>query len=330
MSPVNVDLKAAAGFLATHGRLLDRRRFEFLFGGPDTDAGAVLAAVDGYRNADGGYGWGLEPDLRAPESQPGGALHALEVFAEVGPTPRAREVFDWLGRIALPDGGVPFAVPVADPAGCAPFWVSADPRESSLQSTAFVAGVAHRVAARDPGLAGHPWLAGATRYCFDAIAALDRAPHAIELRFAVGFLDATYDSHPRAAELLDTLAAFIPDDGLVPVAGGIAGETMRPLDFAPLPDRPTRRLFDDDVIAEDLRRSPRARTPTAAGTSTSTATPPRPRWSGVDTRPWTRCPCCVPTGSRPAPARASATAPAPRSPRCRGVPGGSRCRRASG
>ena len=41
---------------------------------------------------DGGYGWGLEGDLRSPESQPAAALHAFEVFEEVAPatTPRAR------------------------------------------------------------------------------------------------------------------------------------------------------------------------------------------------------------------------------------------------
>jgi hypothetical protein len=249
---MTVDIAAAASFMATHARLLDRRRFEYLFGQGNADA--VLAAVDGYRNADGGYGWGLEPDLRAPESQPGGALHALEVFAEVGTTDRAVEVCDWLGGVSLPDGGVPFAVPVADPAGCAPFWVQADPKASSLQSTAFVAGVAHKVAARDERVAGHPWLQAATRYCLDAIAALEDAPHAIVLRFAVGFLDEVYDTHDETRPLLDKLGSFIPADGLVPVEGGKAGETLRPLDFAPLPGRPTRRLFDDDVIAADLRR----------------------------------------------------------------------------
>jgi len=249
---MTVDLEAAASFLATHGRLLDRRRFEFLFEGGD--ARAVLDAVDGYRNPDGGYGWGLEPDLRAAESQPGGALHALEVFAEVGPSARVVEVFDWLGGVCLADGGVPFAVPVRDPAGCAPFWVQADPGVSSLQSTAFVTGVAHRVAVRDSRVAEHPWLVAATRYCFDAIAGLDAAPHAIVLGFAVGFLDAVYDTHSEAAPLLDKLGAFIPADGLVPVAGGSEGETLRPLDFAPLPDRPARKLFSAAVIADDLRR----------------------------------------------------------------------------
>ena len=248
---MTVDLTAAASFLATHARLLDRRRFEFLFG--DVGAEAVLAAVDGYRNPDGGYGWGLEPDLRAAESQPGGALHALEVFAEAGPADRAVEVCDWLGRVSLPDGGVPFALPVADPAGCAPFWAHADPAASSLQSTAFVAVVAHQAAKRDERLAGHPWLVAATRYCLDAIAALDTAPHAIELRFAIGFLDAVYETEPAAAPLLGKLRSFVPDDGLVPVTGGKEGETMRPLDFAPLPG-PARELFDADVIAADLRR----------------------------------------------------------------------------
>ncbi|MQA09130.1 MAG: hypothetical protein GEU98_11405 [Pseudonocardiaceae bacterium] len=249
---MTIDLKAAASFLAGHGRLLDRRRFEFLFGRVAPDA--VLDAVDAYRNPDGGYGWGLEPDLRAPESQPGGALHALEVFAEVGPTPRAASVCDWLAGVSLPDGGVPFAVPVADPAACAPFWVQADPQVSSLQSTAFIAEVANRAAARDPQVAGHPWLAAATRYCFDAIAALDAAPHAIVLRFAVGFLDAVYESDAEAGPLLEKLGSFIPANGIVPVAGGAGGESMRPLDFAPLPDRPVRRLFSTEVIDGDLRR----------------------------------------------------------------------------
>ena len=73
-------LSAATAFMATHARILDRRRFDVLVG--DGAPEAVLAAVDGYRNPDGGYGWGLEPDLRSPESQPGGALHAFEAFVE--------------------------------------------------------------------------------------------------------------------------------------------------------------------------------------------------------------------------------------------------------
>ncbi len=125
--PMSPDLPAARSFMATHGRLLDRRRLELLLDGGDP--APVLGALEGYRNPDGGYGFGLEPDLRAPESQIGGAYHAFEVLAEIGPatTPRAGELCDWLASVTLPAGGLPFALPVADPAGCAPFWANADP-----------------------------------------------------------------------------------------------------------------------------------------------------------------------------------------------------------
>jgi hypothetical protein len=64
-------LIAARGFLAGQARLLDRRRFELFFEGADAEL--VLAASGAYRNSDGGYGHGLEPDLRAGESQPAAA-----------------------------------------------------------------------------------------------------------------------------------------------------------------------------------------------------------------------------------------------------------------
>jgi hypothetical protein len=251
---MEIDLPAAASFMATHARVLDRRRFELLFrsGGAD----AVLAALDGHRNADGGYGWGLEPDLRASESQPGGALHAFEVFAEVGPatTPRALELCDWLAQVALPDGGLPFALPVADAAGCAPFWAQADPARSSLQITAYVAAAAQRVAAHDPAVAGHEWLARATTYCVAAARDLGEAPHALVLTAALGLLDAVHDREPDAAGLLERLGALIPEGGLMHVGGGTEEELMRPLDFAPFPGRPVRALFAPELVAAELRR----------------------------------------------------------------------------
>ncbi|TWF75678.1 hypothetical protein FHX44_111562 [Pseudonocardia hierapolitana] len=248
---MGIDLAAAASFMARHARVLDRRRFAYLLGAADADA--VLAAVDGYRNADGGYGWGLEPDLRAPESQPGGALHALEAFADVAPvtTPRAVQVCDWLASVTLADGGLPFALPIADPAGCAPFWVGADPTVATLQSTAFALAAALRVGEHDPAVAEHPWLERATGYCIDAIRRIDDSVHAIELCFAVQVLDAAHDRRPEAPALLERLGAFIPDDGIVPVAGGAEGEALRPLDFAPTPG-PARGLFSAETIAAEL------------------------------------------------------------------------------
>ena len=247
-----IDLPAAMSFMAGHARTLDRRRMELLLG--SDDPGAVLAALDAYRNPDGGYGWGLEPDLRAPESQPGGALHAFEALADVAPvtSPRAVELCDWLASVSLADGGLPFALPVADDAAVAPFWADADPAVSSLQITSYVAAAARQVAACDAAVAGHEWLERATRYCLDAIAALGAAPHAIAINAALGLLDAAYETHPEAPALLRRLGDFIPADGRLPVAGGAEGESLGALDLAPFPDRPARALFRPDVVEREL------------------------------------------------------------------------------
>ena len=248
---MTIDLTAATGFMATHARVLDRRRFELLLG--TGDPYAVLAAADGYRNPDGGYGWGLEPDLRAPESQPGGALHAFEAFADAGvATPHAVELCDWLESVTLPDGGLPFALPVSDAAGVAPFWASADPTVSSLQITAYVAGTAHRTG--DPDVAAHPWLARATEYCLGAIAEVGDDPFAIAVLASLGFLDEVRDARPEADALIDRLGAAIPDSGRLAVRGGKADESLGPLDLSPFPGRPSRRLFAPELIEAELER----------------------------------------------------------------------------
>jgi hypothetical protein len=259
--PMSVDVSAAADFLAGSARVLDRRRFELLFG--DGNPGAVLAAVDGYRNPDGGYGWGLEPDLRSRTSQPGGALHAMEVFADLAParTARAAELCDWLASVSLPDRGLPFALPVPDPAACAPFWASADPTQSSLQITAVVAATAHRVAAGDALVADHPWLTRATDYCLTAIRELGPDPHAMVLAFAAQLVDAAAATTPGAADVVDVLRPHVPADGLLHVAGGAEDEFMRPLDFAPLPGGPARSLFGPGVVEADLERLAGAQQP---------------------------------------------------------------------
>jgi hypothetical protein len=249
-----VDLQAAAEFMAGGARTLDRRRFGVVVQGDPPDG--ALAALGAYRNADGGYGWGLEPDLRSTSSQPGPALHAFEVFEDILPatTPAAVELCDWLATVTLPDGALPFALPMDDPAGSAPFWANADPTVSSLQITAVVLAGAQTVAAEDPAVASHEWVARATEYCVGAIDALGDEPFALELAFAVRLLGAIHDRHPRAEELLAKLAKHIPPSGLVPVTGGQEDETMRALDFAPTPGHPARELFSTQVVSAELER----------------------------------------------------------------------------
>jgi hypothetical protein len=251
---MTVDLEKARDFMATHARLLDRRRFEL--SGADVDAAGVLAALGAYRNADGGYGWGLEPDLRSPESQPAAAGHAFEVFEEIAPgtSPHAASLCDWLATVSHPDGGLPFARALTFSAGSGPWWGAGDNAASSLQITAFTAAAALRVATHDPAVAAHPWLERAVDYCLAEIEAIDRQPSAYVLAFAVRFLDAAIEVRPQTRELIARLGAHVPDDGRLLVQGGADDEALRPLDLAPFPDRPSRALFSPEVIEADLDR----------------------------------------------------------------------------
>jgi hypothetical protein len=251
---MDVDVQAAVTFVSGSARVLDRRRLDLLLGTGTPEA--VLAALDGYANDDGGFGWGLEPDQRCPESQPSGAMHALEALVEAAAvdSPRVPPLLAWLQRQTLLDGGLPFALPMRDPTGSAPFWTVADPTASALQTTSQVAAQGHRLARARRDVADSPWLHTATDYCLAAIERMDDAPPAHELLFAVRFADALHGAVAEAGDLLDRLGRYLPADGTVPVAGGSAGETLRPLNFSPEPDDASRRLFAPGVIDADLAR----------------------------------------------------------------------------
>jgi hypothetical protein len=251
---MDLDLGAAASFITTHARLLDRRRLDLLLGEGSPDD--VLAALDAYRNTDGGYGWALEPDSRSATSQPVAAMHALEVLAEVQDTKSRRpvEVCDWLAGHTLADGGVPFGLPHSDTAGSAPHWTGADATVSSLQMTAQLAAQAHRLARRRADVADHPWLRAATAYCLTAIDRLTGTPHAYELMFAIRFLDAAAGRVTPARSVLDRLIRHVVSDGPTPVAGGAEGEALHLLDFTPYADAPSRASFSAEAVATDLGR----------------------------------------------------------------------------
>jgi hypothetical protein len=246
-------LDAAVGFLAGNGRVLERRRLDHLLG--RGEATGVLAALNAYRNDDGGYGWALEPDLRTSDSQPAAALHAFEVMAEVAPTatPHAADLCSWLAAQTIAGTGLPFVLTIRDPAGCARWWREADTTTASLHISTAVAANAHRVGRHHAAVRQHPWLRTVTAWCLEQIDALTK-PSSHELLFSMHLLDAIADAEPDAAALLARLADWLPADGIVPVTGGIDGEVFYPLDFSPEPERPLRHFIASEVINADLDR----------------------------------------------------------------------------
>lgn len=240
---MSIDLTAARQFVESTARVLERHRLAVLLDGGPVEP--VLTALRAYRNADGGFGHALEPDVRCPGSQPSAALAALNVLAEVNAahSPMVTEVADWIAAIAHPDGGVPTVLPSADGHPRAP-WMEPDAEAGFL--TYALAAALWRLGVR------HPWLEKGTTWCWNRIDGIDK-PVGYTVQFALRFLDAVPDPD-RAAAAVERFRSAIRDDGTVAVEGGIENEHIKPLDLSPHPAAPSRALFDDETIAADLDR----------------------------------------------------------------------------
>ncbi len=236
-------------------RVLEQRLFayHFLHGAPD----AVEAALDAYRDEDGGYGHALEPDLRGPVSQPLHTAHALRVLDAIGRCAgqRVERVCRYLTSVSTPDGALPAVRPGQRGYPTAPFVPVVDDPPSELLATGPVVGLLHR------NEVWHAWLFRATDFCWRAVESLEKS-HPYEVEAAVAFLDSAPD-RPRAEAAADRLgrlvreqrlAALDPDDlGAYPVAPGYApGEHHFPHDFAKSPASLARAWFTDGEMARSL------------------------------------------------------------------------------
>src|SRR5207248_1002896 len=109
------DLSAARQFIVREGRVLEQRLAATLFDG--APATAVVDALRAYRNDDGGFGHGLEPDKRCPLSQPLDVEVAFRTLTQAGTTDAelVERACDFLDAHAAPDGAVPLVFPsIAD------------------------------------------------------------------------------------------------------------------------------------------------------------------------------------------------------------------------
>ncbi|WP_344677771.1 hypothetical protein [Saccharopolyspora taberi] len=234
-------LAAAEDLVWLTARVLEQRRFEFLFSHGDADA--VVAALEPYRCADGGFGYGLEPDSRGPVSQPLHTFTALSILAEVSrPVPAG--VLEHLTSITTPDGGVPGVLPSLARYPHAPWMPVDDDPPGALLTTALLAGVLHGHGVE------HPWLTRASEFCWNRIDALDET-HPYEVQAALTFLD------------------HVPDRSRAESAAGRLGELVRDQRLAVLdPARPEdARLAPGYAPGELHHVYDYAKTPTSLGCS---------------------------------------------------------------
>jgi hypothetical protein len=238
------DLSKATDFIWRIARLLERRRFAYLFLGGEKQA--VVEALRPYQNPDGGFGNGLEPDVRAPVSQPVPTWTALCVLdeAEAFDDPMVTRACDYLLSITTPEGGVPFVLLSVRDYPHAPWWETGDQPPASLNPTAAIAALLHKHRVE------HPWLTIATEYCWRQLDALDQtSPY--EMRAVLPFLDFVSDRQ-RAEQVFARVGPKILEQKLVALTPTTQEETHTPLNFAPAPQSLARRLFSDEVIEAHL------------------------------------------------------------------------------
>lgn len=236
----------ANDFLLNYGRLLERLLFAQLFAGAGVEP--VLAALRAYQNADGGFGNGLEPDKRSPESQPVDVEFALRVLdmLDVFPEEIVTPACDFLVSISTPAGGVPFALPSVKRYPRAPWWDVVDDPPASLNPTASIAGLLmkHNIT--------HPWVAEAGAFCWQAIETYTGdAFH--DLLPIVMFLEQAQHGDRRDHELQRVRERLL-QPGVVALSLGAPGYVKFPLDWAPRANSALRSVFDDERIELDLDR----------------------------------------------------------------------------
>jgi hypothetical protein len=237
------DLDAASQFIAASARVLDRRRFERLFRAGDAEP--VRDAVAAYRNPDGGFGHGLEPDGRTPATQPAAIELGLRILDEADAWDEGlvTGACDWLQANAPAEGGSLFVEPTIEGWPHAPWWVPEPGRTASLVSTGQIAGTLY---ARG---VSHPWLTRATELLWARIEALHGDPGPYDLYGVVSFLDHVPD-RDRAERALQAVAPMLLK--VVSLDPDAPGETHSPLGYAPRPDSLARGLFDEPVIEAHL------------------------------------------------------------------------------
>lgn len=232
---------AGRDFIRREGRLLEQRLAAVAFDG--AAAAGVIDVLRGYQNPDGGFGHGLEPDKRCPDSQAIDIEVALQAMSAAGAADAdmVGRACDFLASIASPGGPVSLATPAIESYPRAVHW-SDWTYVPGLNPTAGLVGLLHRMGFE------HPWLDEATAWCWSA---LDEGPpddadaHVLSEVFVfLGHVPDRVRAEALAPAMLERLghAGHYRPDPLDPNYG------VNPLHIAPTPTSPWRTLFAADVI----------------------------------------------------------------------------------
>jgi hypothetical protein len=221
-------------------RLVENRLFATVF--EDADPQGVVDALRGYQNADGGFGHGLEPDKRCPDSLGLDVEVAFDTLVVAGAHDDVmiRRAVDWLASTATPDGAVALCSPAVENYPRAEH-ITEWTYEPALNPTAGLVGRLYKLGVE------HPWREKAGAWCAAELAkGFPEDAHGLHesLEFLEHSGEADFD---RVRDWLPKLSYFRAD-----AADPSYGVT--PLHLAPTPDSFWRPLFTDAQLEAHLDR----------------------------------------------------------------------------
>ena len=241
----------ARDFILTNARMIERRLFQFHFEN-DTPQG-VYHAVYAYRNSDGGFGHGMEPDTASPESQPLFSVMALETLDEVGYLTKdilLKDFMPYFESVTTEKGGIPWMFRPTSEYPCADHFKTIK-EWAAFSTTAPLLGMLEKYNI------AIPWMQKAEAFVWSEIERIQEKHvfcHLCTPRKLL-FLENT-KSQEKAKKALNDMKKWILADGVIckdktDEGWGLYGKPHS-LYYAPSPDSILSDLFSQETIDADI------------------------------------------------------------------------------
>ncbi len=245
------NFEKARDFILTNARMIERRLFHYHFGNGSQEG--VFHAVYAYRNSDGGFGHGMEPDTASPESQPLFSIMALEILDEIGYLTKEiilNDFMPYFESVTTERGGVPWMLKPTSEYPCSDHFKTVK-EWAALSTTAPLLAILEKY---DIDI---PWMNNAEQFVWDEIERIKKkhvfcylcVPRQLQ------FLEYT-KSRDKSDIALSNLENWILADGILckdktDEGWGLYGKPHS-LNYAPSPESVLYPIFPQKTINSDL------------------------------------------------------------------------------
>lgn len=242
---------SARDFILANARMIERRLFDFHFNGGS--ANGVFHAVYAYRNNDGGFGHGMEPDTASPESQPLFSIMALETLDEVGYLNAElilKDFMPYFESITTEKGGIPWMLRPKSEYPCGGHFKTVK-EWAALSTTAPLLGILEKYAI------DIPWMKKAAQFVWAEMERIQEKHVFCHLCVPrqLQFLQHTKEKQ-KAAKAMSNLKNWIVADGVLCKDPSNAGWGLygkpHSLSYAPHPDHILNPIFSKETIESDI------------------------------------------------------------------------------